>query len=132
VTGRGFGLGPVREIALKLAETMRLPALGYSAAELRHGPFAAIASTTPVLALRLDDETAGIVDELVEQLKRQRSAIFSAGGANGSLPWIGDDHPVCDAIAMLLPAYAAIEQAARRQGFDPDFPPNLSKVTETL
>nr|WP_236960716.1 SIS domain-containing protein [Methylobacterium durans] len=38
VTGRGHGLGTVREIALKLAETLRLPALGYSAAELRHGP----------------------------------------------------------------------------------------------
>ena len=29
VTGRGFGLGPAREIALKLAETLRMPALGY-------------------------------------------------------------------------------------------------------
>jgi glucosamine--fructose-6-phosphate aminotransferase (isomerizing) len=32
VAGRGFGLGPAREIALKLAETLRMPALGYSAA----------------------------------------------------------------------------------------------------
>ena len=42
------------------------------------------------------------------------------------------DHPICDPIAMLLPAYRAIEQAARRQGFDPDRPGGLSKVTETL
>src|SRR6267154_4038580 len=40
VIGRGFGLGPAREIALKIAETMRLPTLGYSAAEVRHGPLA--------------------------------------------------------------------------------------------
>jgi glutamine---fructose-6-phosphate transaminase (isomerizing) len=50
----------------------------------------------------------------------------------GTLPWIGDDHPACDAITMLLPAYIAIEKAARAQGFDPDRPTNLAKVTETF
>jgi glutamine---fructose-6-phosphate transaminase (isomerizing) len=33
---------------------------------------------------------------------------------------------------MLLPVYATIEQAARDRGFDPDNPPNLTKITETL
>src|SRR5215813_5930359 len=42
VAGRGYGLGPVREIALKVAEILRVPTLGHSAAELRHGPRASI------------------------------------------------------------------------------------------
>jgi len=58
--------------------------------------------------------------------------VFSAGGPAGTLPWIGDDHPICDAVTMLLPAYAAIEAAARRRGLDPDNPPHLRKVTRTL
>jgi glutamine---fructose-6-phosphate transaminase (isomerizing) len=33
---------------------------------------------------------------------------------------------------MLLPAYAAIEAAARQKGLDPDKPLHLSKVTRTL
>jgi glucosamine--fructose-6-phosphate aminotransferase (isomerizing) len=33
---------------------------------------------------------------------------------------------------MLLPAYRAVESAARQHGFDPDRPPYLAKVTETL
>jgi glucosamine--fructose-6-phosphate aminotransferase (isomerizing) len=132
VAARGYGLGVAKEIALKLTETMRLPALGYSAAELRHGPFAAVTSSTPVLALRSDEAASGLVDSLVRELISDGRPIFSAGGPAGNLPWIGDDHPVCDPIAMLLPAYVAIEQAARRQGFDPDRPVNLSKVTETL
>jgi glucosamine--fructose-6-phosphate aminotransferase (isomerizing) len=45
---------------------------------------------------------------------------------------LDDDHPVSDPIAMLLPAYRAIEAAARRSGFDPDRPPYLDKVTSTL
>ena len=132
VVARGYGFGCVREIALKLTETLRLPALGYSAAELRHGPRAAITPATPVLALRQNDEAAVAVDELVRDLRDAGKTVFSAGGPAGTLPWIGDDHPICDPLAMLLPGYRAIEAAARRQGLDPDNPPHLTKVTHTL
>lgn len=132
VTGRGYGLGPVREIALKLTETLRLPALGYSAAELRHGPRAAITKSTPVLVLRQSDEAAVTVDDLVRDLRDAGENMFLAGGPEATLPWIGDEHPVCDPIAMLVPAYRAIEAAARRAGLDPDNPPHLNKITRTL
>ncbi len=132
VVGRGYGLGCAREIALKVAEILRVPALGYSAAELRHGPRASITPATPVLALRQSDEAAAAVDDLVRDLTDAGEKVFTAGGASGTLPWIGDDHPACDPILMLIPAYRAIEAAARQRGFDPDNPPYLSKVTRTL
>jgi glucosamine--fructose-6-phosphate aminotransferase (isomerizing) len=132
VVGRGYGLGCVREIALKVAEILRVPALGYSAAELRHGPRASISPTTPVLVLRQNDQAAIAVDELVRDLNDAGETVFTAGGAACTLPWIGDGHPVCDPVLMLLPAYRAIEAAARRRGFDPDNPPYLSKVTRTF
>jgi glucosamine--fructose-6-phosphate aminotransferase (isomerizing) len=132
VSSRGLGLGPAREIALKLAEILRLPALGFSAAELQHGPRAALSARTPVLLMRLNDETAATVDQLADDLRASRIALHLAGGAQSSLPWIGDDDAATDAIAMLVPAYRMIERAARAQGFDPDRPPQLSKVTETF
>ncbi len=132
VAARGYGFGPAREIALKLAETLRLPALGYSAAELRHGPRAAITPQTPVLLLRQNDESALTVDQLIIDLLHGGETVFSVGGRDGNLPWIGDDHPVCDPVAMLLPAYKEIERTARLRGFDPDHPPHLAKVTRTL
>ncbi len=132
VTGRGYALGCVRELALKVAEILRVPALGYSAAELRHGPRAAITPATPVLALRQNDAAAAAVDDLVRDLLAGRETVFCAGGPHETLPWIGDGHPICDPVAMLVPAYRAIETAARRRGFDPDNPPHLSKVTRTL
>ncbi len=132
VVGRGFGLGCAREIALKIAEILRVPALGYSAAELRHGPRASITSATPVLVLRQNDEAAASIDALFRDLRNAGDATFIAGGTAGSLPWIGDDHPACDPIAMLVPVYRALEAAARQRGFDPDNPPYLSKVTQTL
>ena len=132
VVGRGYGLGCVREIALKVAEILRVPTLGYSAAELRHGPRASITSATPVLVLRQNDQAAAAIDELVRDLNEAGEKVFIAGGAAATLPWIGDGHPVCDPVLMLIPAYRAIEAAARRRGFDPDNPPHLSKVTRTL
>jgi glucosamine--fructose-6-phosphate aminotransferase (isomerizing) len=132
VAGRGYALGPAREIALKLTETLCLPGLGFSTAELRHGPRAAISAATPVLILRQADETAAATDELAADLNAAGTNLFVAGGPAGTLPWLADDHPACDAIAALLPAYCAIEAAARRRGLNPDNPPHLSKVTRTL
>jgi glucosamine--fructose-6-phosphate aminotransferase (isomerizing) len=132
VAARGYGFGAAREIALKVTEILRLPALGFSAAELRHGPRAAVTPATPVLLLRQNDEAGATVDELARDLRDAGETVFSAGGPAGTLPWIGDDHPICDAVVMLLPAYAAIEKEARRRGLDPDNPQHLSKVTRTL
>lgn len=132
VAGRGYALGPAREIALKLTETLCLPGLGFSTAELRHGPRAAVTAATPVLILRQSDETAPATEELIADLRATEVDLFVVGGVVGTLPWGNDDHPACDPIAMLLPAYAAIEAAARQQGLDPDKPPHLSKVTRTL
>jgi glucosamine--fructose-6-phosphate aminotransferase (isomerizing) len=73
-----------------------------------------------------------MVDALIADLRVRNLNVFSVGGSDGTLPWIGNDDPICDAITMLLPAYATVEQAARDRRFDPDNPPNLSKVTETM
>jgi glutamine---fructose-6-phosphate transaminase (isomerizing) len=132
VASRGLGLGPAREIALKLAEILRLPALGFSAAELQHGPRAALSSKTPVIMMRLMDETAATVDALAGELHDSKIAVHLCGGPYSTLPWLCDDDPAIDAIAMLIPAYRLIEQTARARGFDPDRPPWLSKVTETF
>ena len=132
VVGRGFGLGPAREIGLKVTETMRLPTLSYSEAEVMHGPLACASAEIPFLVLRQNDGSSAMVDALIAELRVRKLNVFSAGDPTGVLPWIGNDDPICDAITMLLPAYATVEQAARVRGFDPDNPPNLSKITETM
>jgi glucosamine--fructose-6-phosphate aminotransferase (isomerizing) len=131
IAGRGYGLGPIREIALKISETLRLPALAYSSAELRHGPRGALSKTTPVLVLRQDDALSAGTDALAAELKSAALPIYMCGG-KGALPWLDDDHPACDPVAMMIPAYAAIEHEAIRRGYNPDQPVGLKKVTETL
>ena len=132
VASRGFGLGSAREIALKLSEIVRLPAIGLSAAELQHGPRAALSSKTPVIMMRIMDETAATVDALANELREQKIRLHLCGGPLGSLPWLRNDDPATDPITMLIPGYRMIEQTARKWGFDPDRPPRLSKITETF
>jgi len=132
VAARGLGLGSAREIALKFSEILRLPSIGLSAAELQHGPRAALSSRTPVLMMRLMDETAAAVDALAEELREQKITLHLCGGPRGSLPWLAEDDPATDPITMLTPAYRIIEKTARACGFDPDRPPRLSKITETF
>ena len=132
VAARGLGLGSAREIALKLSEILRLPSIGVSAAELQHGPRAALSSRTPVVMMRLSDETASTVDAVAKELREQKIALHLCGGPQGSLPWLAEDDPATDAITMLVPAYRMIEQAARASGLDPDRPHRLRKITETF
>jgi glucosamine--fructose-6-phosphate aminotransferase (isomerizing) len=132
VAARGLGLGSAREIALKLSEILRLPSIGLSAAELQHGPRAALSPRTPVVMMRLADETAATVDALARELREQGIVLHLCGGPNGSLPWLAEDDGATDAITMLVPAYRMIERTARIFGFDPDRPPRLSKITETF
>ena len=132
VAARGLGLGSAREIALKLSEILRLPAIGLSAAELQHGPRAALSARTPVVMMRMMDETAATVDALANELREQKIKLHLCGGPQGSLPWLERDDPATDPITMLVPAYRLIEQTARQWGFDPDRPPRLSKITETF
>jgi glutamine---fructose-6-phosphate transaminase (isomerizing) len=132
VAARGLGLGSAREIALKLSEILRLPSIGLSAAELQHGPRAALSPRTPVVMMRLADETAATVDALARELREQGIVLHLCGGPNGSLPWLAEDDGATDAITMLVPAYRMIERTAQDWGFDPDRPPRLSKITETF
>jgi glucosamine--fructose-6-phosphate aminotransferase (isomerizing) len=132
VAARGPGLGSAREIALKLSEILRLPAIGLSAAELQHGPRAALSSRTPVVMLRIMDQTAATVDALAKELREQKVRLHLCGGPHGSLQWLRADDPATDPITMLVPAYRMIEQTARKWGFDPDRPPRLRKITETF
>ena len=132
VAARGLALGSAQEIALKVSEILRLPAIGVSAAELQHGPRASLSVRTPIVMMRIMDETAATVDAVAGELSEQGLPLHVCGGPHGSLPWLGEEDPATDPITMLIPAYRVIEQTAHRCGFDPDHPPRLSKITETF
>ncbi len=80
VTGGGFRRATAWENAHRLAELLRLPALGYSAAAVLQGPRAALSSQMRVLAIRLDDQTGVHGDSLVTRLRSEGVQVFVISG----------------------------------------------------
>ncbi|MGY4395631.1 glucosamine--fructose-6-phosphate aminotransferase (isomerizing) [Sphingomonas sp. UYAg733] len=134
VIGRGLGLGIAQEAALKFKETCGLHAEAFSAAEVRHGPMALVGPDFPLLVFRQDDETGEGVDALVEEAVSRGGVVFCAGmeiAGAVTLP-TQDAAPAIQPMLQIQSFYRAVNALSVRRGFDPDRPPNLRKVTETI
>ena len=134
VVGRGFGLGIAQEAALKLKETCGLHAEAFSAAELRHGPMALVQKGFPVLAFSQHDETREGTEELASELARIGADVVMAGSAPPGvveLPTLRA-HAAIEPLLLIQSFYRLANALAAARGRDPDRPPHLSKVTETV
>lgn len=134
VIGRGIGLGVAQEAALKLKETCGLHAEAFSAAELKHGPMALVGPDFPVLVFRQPDQTAAGVDAFACDLAAQGAPVFVAGAAlpgTIALPTVASDAALAP-ILQIQSFYRAAASLSVARGFDPDRPPMLSKVTQTV
>jgi glucosamine--fructose-6-phosphate aminotransferase (isomerizing) len=135
VVGRGAALGVAKEAALKLAETCGIAGLAFSAAEIAHGPMALAGPQFPVLAFLQHDASLGHTQQILGALAARGVPVITAGDsvAGGvALPTLPSDSPDADLLGELLCFYLAADAAARRRGLDPDHPPRLRKVTETV
>ncbi len=135
VVGRGPALAIAQEMALKSKETAGLHAEAYSLAEVMHGPLRLAGPDFPVVVLLPDDPAASRGIEAIERLKATGAPLAVASTTpllTDSLPAITTGHGATDALAMIVPFYAAMESIARSFGFDPDSPPHLAKVTQTV
>lgn len=135
VLGRGPAFAIANEAALKFKETCGLHAESYSAAEVLHGPSAIVQAAFPVFALGVDDAALPQVVATAERLAAQGADVFLTGAqAEGAteLPSVPDLHPLIAPLVLIAGFYSFIEALARRRGFDPDTPPYLRKVTETV
>ena len=134
VIGRGLGLGIAREAALKFKETCGLHAEAFSAAELRHGPFALVRPGFPVLAFAQHDETQAGVESVAVELRRAGAEVALAGSGIPdvlALPALSA-HPSIEPMLMIQSFYRFANALAVARGRDPDHPPHLQKITETV
>lgn len=136
VLGRGLGLCAAQEAALKCKETSALHAEAYSSAEVKHGPMTLVGQDFPVLLLAQDDATlAGALDtakEFRERGGRVWQAAPNAGAGSDTLPVATAPHPFCAPLLAITSFYRAVNALALARGHNPDVPPHLNKVTETV
>lgn len=134
VIARGFGLGVAQEAALKLKETCALHAEAFSAAEVKHGPMALVRERFPVLMFAQHDDTHCDIEQLAKDFALRGARIFVAGltaSSARSLPTISA-HPVMEPILRIQSFYRMANSLALARGLNPDTPPHLNKITETL
>jgi glucosamine--fructose-6-phosphate aminotransferase (isomerizing) len=134
VISRGPGFGIAQEAALKFKETCALHAEAFSAAEVRHGPLALVGPNFSLLVFRPSDESTAGIDELVRDVIQRGGRVFLAGGqADGAVALPSPSaHPLIQPMLQILAFYRAANALSLRRGLDPDRPPHLMKVTETL
>jgi glucosamine--fructose-6-phosphate aminotransferase (isomerizing) len=149
VLGRGLGLGAVEEAALKLKETCAVHAEGLSAAEARHGPMALVREGFPVLIFTQNDATRAGVLSIAAEFAAHGARVLIAGGSEAhrsgfrsdfgsnatsgpvALPLI-EAHPAIEPMLFIQRFYRLANALALARGLDPDHPPHLAKVTETV
>jgi glucosamine--fructose-6-phosphate aminotransferase (isomerizing) len=135
ILGRGPSAAIANEAALKFKETCAMHAEAYSAAEVMHGPLALVGPGFPVVALAARDASEPSIASAADLLSGKGASVFisSALAAKATkLPHAATGHPITDPLTLIVSFYAFVEAFARHRGLNPDQPPNLRKVTETI
>lgn len=132
VAARGPLYAVAREAALKLKESAGVLAEGFSAADLRHGPVAAVDHGVHVLLFDGGGPASPDVVELADLLRARGAPV----GVSGPRP--DAELPLPPGLGDQLSAFPALARAqqlalasAQVRGIDPDTPEGLSKVTAT-
>jgi glucosamine--fructose-6-phosphate aminotransferase (isomerizing) len=134
VVARGPAYGIAQELALKIKETCGFHAEAFSAAEVKHGPMALVGTGFPVLLLGQDDESQESTADLAGAFAGRGARVMGAGiggGAGLTLPSI-TAHPAVQPLLLAQSFYRLANAVAVARGRDPDRPPHLAKVTETV
>ncbi|KQZ82943.1 aminotransferase [Mesorhizobium sp. Root157] len=135
ILGRGPSFAIASEAALKFKETCAMHAEAYSTAEVMHGPLALVGPKFPVLALASRDAAERSVADTADALAAKEAAAFATTGLAKRarhLPFVATGHTLTEPLALIVSFYSFVEAFARHRGLNPDAPPNLHKVTETV
>jgi glucosamine--fructose-6-phosphate aminotransferase (isomerizing) len=138
VVGRGINYCTAFEIALKIRELSGLLFESWSAADLMHGPVAAIGEGWPVLAVAPSGPALSAMADAVDAVTARgaRTVVISddaelrARGEIG-LPLLPGVPEWLSPLVAVVPGQLAAMRLAQLRGIDLDQPLGLSKVTLT-
>ncbi len=142
VVSRGYNYPTALEVALKLKETSRLFAEGYSAADLLHGPVALAGPVVPTVVFRPAGAMGRALDETIARVADSGAPTWIIGAPTETARRSGQarrrhlvlpsDLPeALTPLTYVVPGFLLAEVVARRRGLDPDAPAGLRKVTRT-
>ena len=135
--GRGFNYATACEISLKVKELNYIASEGYSEANFRHGPIAAIDRGHPVILVAPHGKNhAGMVDmcQRLDELQAESLVISNNSdllGQGTKAMAIPSTQEWLSPILAVMPGQCFAMQVALARGYEVDKPRGLSKVTIT-
>lgn len=135
VISRGTGFPFAQEMALKLKETCLIQAEAFSAAEVKHGPWAIVGNKFPVILLATDQQNTNELLKLRQELQAKGALTILVAPSN--LPEVDVFYTPCSISALnglmaIASFYLFVADLAHARGLNPDLPRNLQKVTKTI
>jgi glucosamine--fructose-6-phosphate aminotransferase (isomerizing) len=138
VLARGVNYATGYEIALKIRELSGLLFEAYSAADLMHGPVAAVSEGWPVIAVAPTGPAHGSMADAIEAMASRRSRLLVVSDddallarADVPLPLVQGIPEWVSPLVAVVPGQLAAIRLARLRGIDLDRPLGLAKVTLT-
>jgi glucosamine--fructose-6-phosphate aminotransferase (isomerizing) len=139
VVARGINYGTSFEIALKIRELSGLLFEAFSAADLMHGPVAAIGPGWPVIAVAPSGPALESMEIAIRALSERGAKLITVADrrdvlALGVAPFrlVADVPEWLSPLTTVIPGQLAAVRLAQLNGSDLDSPHGLSKVTLTL
>jgi glucosamine--fructose-6-phosphate aminotransferase (isomerizing) len=132
VVARGINYCTAFEIALKIRELSGLLFEAYSAADLMHGPIAAVSPGWPVLAVAPSGPARASLEGALAKLTERGARLIVIGdGPEAELRLVSGVPEWLSPLTAVIPGQVAALQLARSRGVDVDEPNGLAKVTLT-
>jgi len=138
VVARGVNYGTSFEIALKIRELSGLLFESYSAADLMHGPVAAIGQGWPVIAVAPSGPAFEVMAEAAVELGRRGARLLVVSDDEALLARAAMPLPLLPGVpewlsplVAVVPGQLVALRLAQQRGSDLDKPLGLSKVTLT-
>ena len=138
ILGRGFAYPNAKEAALKIQETCKVNVPGMSTADYLHGPISALNADSQVIVLAPCCMPGNSVSEAVTKIRTITKNIYwigSGGDVKEGEKLLGGSCCSDEITSSIVDSMILQELALRlsvAQGFNPDAPEGLSKVTLTI
>ena len=135
--GRGYNYATACEIALKVKELTYIASEGYSEADFRHGPIAAIDAGHPVILVAPGGKTLPGMKEMAGDLRKRGARLLVISDDDDMLEKAANAMPVARSPEWLSPVLCVLPgqvygmNQALARGYEVDKPRGLSKVTVT-
>ena len=130
--GKGKSEPVAREASLKIKEITYIHSEGYSTSSLKHGPFALLDETFPVIIISPDDTNYSKSENAYEEIKSRNAPIIFITNKKNQIDkpnviYIKTNETFND-LLCLLPLQLLAYKLAINRNINPDVPRNLAKV----